>query len=433
MEGHHFGDLPDVRDAENVRWCACEGLKTCSRCCFGFPMENGVWMNDWDADLNDAAAAAWKVAKTPLISSILEISSKHQTLPFAMSDEAAARLLDIAILCGNSQAAVNLAKTCSVRPLRRWSADELWLQAYVQMVPDRSDRRSVFSAALLAGVDFQDLHVSVADVGVPLLLSWALCFDSENWQQLGHFFKSKPWWPSCEIELGGWFLSRGSREDGEFYCWISPQKVQNALKSGWDLKYIRRKLCRWHLGYYAGLLDLAILCGDSGSAEALATAGVELHEDCLELLKRCCCGETVVVFDFIDSNVQDDDRFHVGSALECQSAASAAARASFRRSFKREGVEKGVALLQVMAKFNAADIPLDLVHDILALSMEAPKILDQLDLWDEVRGWMPFLEVKADRDDDTFQKDVQVEEEAAVEEPGRLGLCPAVVCNFAMF
>ena len=30
-----------------------------------------------------------------------------------------------------------------------------------------------------------------------------------------------------------------------------------------------------------------------------------------------------------------------------------------------------------------------LVHDILAFSMETPKIVDQLDLWDEVRGWIP--------------------------------------------
>ena len=57
-----------------------------------------------------------------------------------------------------------------------------------------------------------------------------------------------------------------------------------------------------------------------------------------------------------------------GSASECKSAASAAARAFLMNSFKREGVEKGIALCQVMAqKFRPRGVPMALVHDILGV------------------------------------------------------------------
>ena len=392
LEEHHLATLPDARDAIHLPRspCDCNGWEcweTCSCCCWGFPVDNGVWMKDWDAPLdsgarlNDAARAAKQAAKTPLVSEILEIFSRDQTLSFAMSDEAAARLLDIAILCGNSQAAGNLAQTFSVRPLRRWWGDDL---------RDRDDL-PVLSTALLAGADFQRLHMHESGVEVPLLQFVALDFDSEDWQQLGHFVSSMPRWPSREVRVGEMFLSREIREDATFHYWISTRKVRNALRAGCDLKYISILfVARKHA---AGLLDLAILGGNSACADALATAGVELHEDCLELLKRAYRGENVKLHDLPDDDLRrDDDRFHVGSALECQSAASAAARASLRKSFKREASEKGVAVYQVLTnKFYPRDVPMALVHDILGFSMETPKISDQLDLWDKVRGWISSL------------------------------------------
>ena len=91
-----------------------------------------------------------------------------------------------------------------------------------------------------------------------------------------------------------------------------------------------------------------------------------------------------------------------GSALKCQSAASAAARALLTKSFQREGVEKGIALYQTLkGKFHSRGVPMAVVRDILGFSMEAPKILDQLDLWDQIGRWTPFV-----RDDDApFQED----------------------------
>ena len=408
LEEHHLGALTDVSDAPPtwIHWhgCGCEGWETCSRCCWGFPVDNGVWMRDWDGDLKTAKEHARKVAKTPLVSGILQSFCRDEVLPFTMSDEAAARLLDIAILCGNFKAAANLAKTFSVRPLRRWMGGELLPR----------DRLPMLSAALLAGADFQDLHVKYSTDGdeVPLLRWAALRLGSEDWQQLGPFFESKLPWPSCDMEVGCWFLdffSEEIHEDGN-YLWISTDIVLNALRSGWDLKYIWDECCEEITGVVddAGLLDLAILGGNSDCADVLATAGVELRRTCLKLFKRICRGERVELEKWDSGSGYPLDWVGLGLASECQSAATVAAYASLRRSFSREGAEKGVAVCQVLT--NRFRVPMALVHDILAFSMEAPKILDQLDLWDEVRGWMPFLEVKAGGDDEAFQKDVQVEE-----------------------
>ena len=403
LEEHHLGALPDAKNAPVHRDpgdCDCEGWKTCRSCCWGFPMDNGIWMKDSEARLRYAEEAARKAAKTPLVNCILDIFCKDEVLPLALSDEAAARLLDIAMLCGNSQAAANLAKSCPVRPLRRWREYQLhYAVSGLQML----------SAGLLAGANFQDLRICYSyafedsdgededleiRVEVPHLLWRALRFDSEDWQRLGQFFSSKPWWPRGRMQLEkDWFFDCSDEdgrqdEDDSREFWISLQKVQNALRSGWNLQHMWMRLfvADTEEVIYPGLLDLAILCGESGCADALATAGVQLREECLEWLQEACRGGQVLLVD--DSCFSD--LLLVASASECMSAASAAACASFRRSFKSEGAGKGVAVYQTLAqKFRPRGVGRALVQDILAFSMEVPKILDQLDLWDEVRDWLP--------------------------------------------
>ena len=385
-------------------------------------------MNDRDANLWDAAKAAEKAAKTPLVKGILEICSRTEELPFTMSDEVATRLLDVAILSGNCQAAANLAKTCRVRPLRRWRGDAFSFS-----------HLPVLSAGLLAGANFQDLrpkyfHEDGKDsvyAEVPLLLQVALAFHSEDWQQLGHFFSLEPRWPTEDLELGPLFLDYDRSNDGS----ISMQKVQNALRSGWNLERIWVGLLDGDVDQkaYLGLLELAILCGNPSCADALATAGVELREDCLEWLQRACRGESVV----LRLDAYDSEYLLVGSASECKSAASAAARASLRRSFKCEGVERGVAVYQTFTKkFHPRGVDRALVHHILSLSMDIPEILDQLDLWDEVRDWLPpSLEVKAYGNVETLQMDLAEELSGfeAVGKPGLLGLCKRVCFSCLIF
>ena len=433
LEDHHLGASPDARYAAREHWhCACEGLKTCSRCCWGFPLDNGIWMQDWDANLENAKIAAKEAAKTPIVRGILEIfSSNSEVLPFTMSDQAAARLLDIAILCGNTRAAANLAKTFSVRPLRRWRGELL------------STDLTVLRAALLAGAELQDLREEFDREELPVLLMAALFFHSEDWQQLGHFYSSTPWWPSRDVKLGQLLLSGHPmfasreiriREDGRHQCWISVDKVRNALRSGWDLQHIWTEISEDGSLQMraASALDFSILGGKSDCADALASAGVELREDCLDLLKRACRRESVDLFVGLCDNPLD-----LGSASECKSAAVAAAHASLRRSLKRQGIRIVCDVYHVLIrKLHREDLARALVHDILAFSMEVPEILDQLDLWDEVRGWMPSLEVKAGGDDGGAQKDLDVKEQATsyvAEEPSTLGLCYRSTRIFYMF
>jgi hypothetical protein len=160
---------------------------------------------------------------------------------------------------------------------------------------------------------------------------------------------------------------------------------------------------RW---YDASLLDVAVLCGQQECASALGSAGVELRVDCLDLHRLAFRRDGLEA-------LQSELSF--GSASECKSAASAAAPAFLMNSFNREGVEKGIALYQTLAKkFHPRGVPRALVHHILGFSMKAPKILDQLDLWDDVRGWDPYLEVLAAQGDGTTSSaDLDVKEEGS--------------------
>ena len=328
-------------------------------------------MKDWDESLKDARAAAKKTAKTPLISGILDLCSRDEVLPLALSDGAAARLLDIAILCGNQQAAVHLAQSYRLRPLRRWRGDDLW----------RREDLPVLSAALLAGADFQDLQVLrckdvVAFVEIPLLMHAALEFDSEHWQQLGQFLTKS--WPSCGVELpiDKLFLGDSNEdEDGWVHHSVSMAKVQNALRAGWDLKYIWTDLSDED-ERPASLLDLAILCGQAEVAKSLASAGVEPHEDSIDVLKRACHGETSAL------QVSGYFSLDLASVSECQSAASAAVLASLKASFKRETAAKAVAVYQALLdKFYPRDVPMPWLRELLLLSMERPKVLEHLAPW----------------------------------------------------
>ena len=376
LDDHHLGALLGASDAPPPEYgYCCEGWETCSRCCWGFPVDNCVWMKDWEAPLKDAVDAAQRAAKSPLVSGILEIFSKDEVLNLAMSDWVAARLLDIAILCGAAQAGVNLSKRCPARPLRRWRGGEVW------------SREHVLSAALLAGAEFQDLHVQCCCDEVPLLLLAALDFDSEQWQQLGHFFSSRPWWPNSDLSLDSLHLFL-SDENDEAHCWIDIEKVENGLRAGWNLKHIWSPLCddQGVDRTIAGLLDLAILCGEPECADALVSAGVQLRGDFGPVLSRLYNGETLGLCCRGDG---------LSTTGQCKSAASAAAVAALKRSVKSEGAKKGVAVYQVLnKKFHPRGFDKALVHNILGLCMEAPKIFDQLDLWDEVNVFWRALEQK---------------------------------------
>eukprot|EP00435_Cladocopium_sp_Y103_P039735 s35_g10.t1 len=385
LRDQHLKRLPDATHWALVPRCCCNGWTTCRGCCWGFPVDHTRRMKDWDRNLRAAAYAARQAAKTLLVSGILDMSSRNEPLPIAMSDKAFVRLLDIAILCGHVEAAANLAKTCQARPLRRWTGEELWDRRWLPTI----------SAALFAGAELEGLHRTTVCAEIPLLRALALDFEPEDWQRLGQFFPPEnTQWPACDVKMGGWFQT-GELIRGVFRrTGVSVQRVQNALRARWNLMWISARLREGPSTSYfrVSLLDLAILCGSSDSARALALAGVELDVECLDRCRRACChgeslGELHLRIEREDPDPEDDELLGVASPIECQSAASAAARACLKRSFKREGCEGGI-LYQTLAKtFPASDVP-TVVRVILAFSMEAPKIVDQLDLWGDVTGWI---------------------------------------------
>eukprot|EP00435_Cladocopium_sp_Y103_P071910 s45_g38.t1 len=412
LEDHHLGASPTARDGQLILFCDCKGWETCSLCCWGFPLENGIWMKDWDVPFDYVADAACKAAKMPLVRSLLDISSRDETLPFAMSEAAAARLLDLAILCGNVEAAANLAKTCQARPLRRWKGSEL------------KCRKSTVFAALWAGANFEGLHLGLICEEVPLLRAVALDFELEQWQQFGQFFPAgKNQWPTCDMELGDHFLE----EEFDGKDCVSMLKIQNAFKAGWDLKRVWTAVRFEEFGHgfcAASLLDVAVLCGQPDCAGALGSAGVELKVDCLDLHREAFRRDGW--FEAIRSGMWQGSTIwqvlSLGSASDCKSAAFAAAHAFLTESFQREGVEKGIALYQTLAKkFHPRGVPMALVRHILAFSMEASKILDQLDLWDEVRGWISSLEEAADFENKTSPVNLNVEEQTGMDVDGEPG------------
>lgn len=339
-------------------------------------------MNDWNVPLEVAEKAARKVAKTPLVKRILEICS-NGVLPFVMSEESAARLLDIAILRGNVEAATSLAKICQARPLRRWRADEL-----LPFTPlDECRMLPVIVAALWAGADFHDLHVlwqngKGLDCSVPFLRAAPLYFHQKQWQVAGHFFPQDSQWPSTAMSVGHHFLSEFSGRHVR-RCSLSTRRIENALRAGWDLKHIWTPLGQGRSSSDVNLMDLAVLCGQPHCSDLLAEAGVELSLDSLDLCRLACHGDRPELHSPLGV-------VKLASAFQCKSAAFAAALGFVMKSFKPEGVEKAVVPRQVMQP-HPRHFPAALVHDILSFSMDASKNLDQLDLWDEVNDWMPYI------------------------------------------
>ena len=378
LQSYHLGALPDASATEDQLSCRCQGWETCCECCWGFPSHRGLWMNDWKAPLKEAINAAQRASQMPLIN-LLELCGEQ--LMFEMSSQSAARLLDIAILCGNHKTATNLAKNCLARPLRRWRRDELLPFSPFQecrMLP-------VICAALCAGADF-DLEAlwldgMGLDCSIPFLRAVALDFQEEHWQIAGSFLPTSRW-PSSSTHVGHHFLSLG--HEGKGYN-LSLQRIQNAIRAGWDCNHIWIPLAQGRSFHDASLLDLALLCGTPLCADLLADAGAELARDCLPWHRRASGGRSLQLR-------SPAGVLSVGSASECKAAASAAARACLKRSFNRVSSEKGLAVYQLLSqKLRPKHFPVALVPQILGFAMQTPKILDQLDLWNEVSSWIPSI------------------------------------------
>ena len=403
LEDHH--DLgPFSRD---VSWdrsgpCSCRGWNTCRYCSWAFPLEKGIWMDDWDADLPPpfdwddeherpvgAIPAAQKAAATPLTRAMLDICTRDMKLPFSGSPKAMARLLDIAILTGNQKAAANLSDNCQFRPLRRWATD--WVNA---------DDWEALWAAVWAGADFQGLVVKqLYEAGfaeeTPFLQ--ALFLDSlesklEIWKEMidRHLLPvcRELWRPSSDNRLGDLFWEE--RHGQGVFGKLSIDKIQACKNAGLDLlqfcncrvtwrNVVTNSIDRSRRCVGATLLDMAILGGQVDCVEACVDGGVELQSDGATLAwhKGVMRGETP-----IEGVVPS----------EAQTAATAAGRAWLKRCWKSESSQKGIVLYQMVEKmFKGRSFPMALVQEILTFAMPVPTIIDQLDLWAHVNDWMTTI------------------------------------------
>ena len=356
--------------------CDCEGWDTCEYCCWAFPVEQGIWMKDWDVLLDYAIPAARVAAATPPTRAMLDISSRDMELPFSGSPKAMARLLDIAILTGNQKAAINLSKKCRLWPLRRWGM-------HYNYEDFNSQGWKAARTALWAGAQIQDLMVKDpfhCEIDIPFPKALFLASKVKDWQEIRHLLQGchDLWRPKYSANKFGLFFFQKRSLDLE--------KIRAAEQARLDLRFV--DICvRCHGDYgsfVVTLLDMAIWYGQPSCAEACVDGGIELKGDdrTVSWHKGILRGESLRL-EHPSQNVVFSD---------AQIAAAAAARACLKRSWKSESSKNGIALYQVMLKMlKGKAFPMDLVQEILTLSMPVPKIIKQLDLWAHVGDWMPSI------------------------------------------
>ena len=349
--------------------CSCRDRNPCSCCCWAFPVEQGIWMEDWDVELfysargveRGAISAAREAAATPLTRAMLDLCSRDIEVPFSGSREAMARLLDIAILTGNQKAAIDLSKKCHVKPLRRWALK--W--------SSEACCWGAVGTALCAGADFQDLMVE----GFPKLVEGvpfpqALFLKSfEDWQKIRHLLPRCHglWRPrNLNNNLGELFLERPHGPGGSLK--LSLGKIRAAKGAGVDLQSFAVEVRRRQAKFFAWvtLLDVAIWGGQPDCAEA-----------CVELLgHKAHSRGTLVAHQRVLRGEGQILNLNVGGRLQmrvtphgARIAAAAAGRAWLKRLW--------IVLDQVF--------PMNLVKEILTFSITCPKIIDQ---FEHVSDWM---------------------------------------------
>ena len=384
LEDYHLG--PISRDVSSDRY-----WDTRRDCSWAFPVGQGIWMEDWDAELFDgdlvdvwgsagAIHAAQKAAATSLTRAMLDICSSDMELPFSGSPKTMARLLDIAILTGNQKAAVNLAKKSHLRPLRRWSMG--WYS---------KDCWEAARTALWVGANFQDLVVKDdSRFGEDIPFPQALFLNSfEDWEGVRHLLPRchDLWRPRrSDNEFGNFFFEDHGPGAGEK---LSQGKIRAAEDAGVDVGFFFVDVCCLdsHTCTFVSLLDMAIWCGQPDCVEACVDRGIELKDNDMSLgwHLRVLRGESL-------RNLRIDIPSIDVEPSEAQIAAAAAGRAWLKRLWKSESSQKGIVLYQMMLKmFKGRSVPMILVQELLTYSMPVPKIIDQLDLREHVGDWVTTI------------------------------------------
>ena len=379
VEAHHLKRIWNNHTPLSCHQCESEHV-TCDECCFGFSTEEGIWMNDWNASLEDATCAARETAEQHLVHAVLEALSSSATLPF-ISEEAMAHLLDLAILTGNKEAARRCAELSHVRPLRRWpkkicrlycrsfrqkdvkvDVPTLYLSVPTPVTQDDDDQVLRLIAALSAGarlhLTFRFVMPLFLGCGFCLTLHEALILSNASWADLKELLLPKiEQMPGNEPNHRGHFFLEPTTGRLHKDLLQKAQMAGMSLQTWQVLAYEENP--RQHVSL--SLLDVAILLGQDDCAVLCATMGAKVSQDGFKFLQQ-----------YLDA---DPAR---------RPAAIAAANQMLTMSWKSE-ISAAVAVYQVMMKF--AGYPSLFVNQVMAYAMDVPEIVDQLDLWEEARAW----------------------------------------------
>ena len=374
--------------------CKCGSpWRTCDFCCWGSELADGVWIEDWDAELANAVAAAQEAAGRPVARAMLAaLRSGKDFRSFDVSEAAMARLLDLAILTGDADLAQRCAQRCTRRPLRRWCSQDFFDNLRPFLL--RASAPDVTAAAILSGVTLQELSVEyrgrehvnhyVGDVSVecpiPLREAIALCGDLQLWQRLSPLLpeRQRPWIPrTCDA---GWLFCLPLSDGKHKLCLdrLRTASLANLALSefvfGQSSFHTFCAACQCgvgsHLSARPRLLDVAIFLGQSACAELLASCAAAsatawTRQACLPDEQCDDCGEAAVWEVFCA---------RTSSLTERRVAGGAALRAALARA-PRLAAPMGLGVYQVLLAWGRGkEVPSDLVNIVLSFAAERPQI-----------------------------------------------------------
>ena len=386
-----------ARQAEDfvLLGCNCRHWGTCRACSWGFPEDEGVWMEDWDASLLDAKNAAESAAAMPLFRTLLEACFSESGCPEIVTEEAMAYLLDVAILVGDTE----LARCCTQFPLRRWR-----FQEFVRIKADAHpcvraeiQEEDVLLAALAAGVA---LHSSACYYGDPWTI-FGLCFfvslaeaivlsgDAELWRRVQSLQLQLGPWPTHQArnDLALFLRQRAGSQDR-----LSPELLHRAQRAGLALATFQAHLgsvcqaCGQPFAPCAvSVLDLAILFGQRDCARLCGAMDIEattftLNASLEAILEceweghdgvGCWCGIRPRRLRIADAWIDS-----CASLPERQAAAAEALRAALQMSFRQVACSAGFGLFQALCHWACGKrVPKNLVKLVLAFAAERPPLL----------------------------------------------------------
>ena len=398
LEVHHLKRKFHDQNSGGCGTCK-DGRQTCDECCFGFPVDQGIWMKDWNANLADAAEAARQTAEQPFVRAALK-TFRSGPVPhtLAISEEAVTHLLDIAILIGDKEAAVCCAKHSALRPLRRWSSDGIFEQVVQRRSLQVTEEWTIYFncwslrikdpegllTAMSIGTALETLSLmecaskgyepkddpwQVCDQPLPtwncLPFREAVALSGSPWAEFADLLPPKtPWKPRIRNGprngLGGIFLQASAFA-------LCADRLQHAQMAGIEFQHFG--LCyslekSFREASVLSLLDLAILSGQSDCAALCASTSMTLFDPGCHILRRCLTA--------------DPKRF---------SAAVAAAQVTWDIAWRNASLARLNANLLLRRFSQGVEFPTFLVWEVAAILVNPPLIIDDLDLWEEWRRW----------------------------------------------